>query len=102
MSEHIWTTREGIKTKITELGDSHIINIAKMLRRSLGPQRMNLAMSMIGHSFDPESMAAYYTERDSDILMMMTDDEFIEEQVPQYGQLMAEIYKRGLDSRLEA
>lgn len=62
-----WVTREGTAIPLTEMADSHIENAVRMLRRMLDGRREALVeqtLSTGGHDFDPDSMAAYYSNRD--------------------------------------
>lgn len=93
----VWTTRQGVEVKIREMSDSHLLNTIRFLRRTVGPQKNRLAMSMDNHPFGEDTMAAFYTERDAQRLYEMDEDEFISENYEQFGELIAEAERRNLE-----
>lgn len=88
MSAKIWKTPDGQKLHIVDMTDTHLVNTIRYLRRTFGPQKDVIALSMDSHPFDPDSAAAY--------LYSMTEDDFIEEICPQFKHLLNEATMRGL------
>ena len=88
--------RDGTKVRIKDMTDRHLQNTIAYLRRTVGPQRMETAISMDCHHFDPDSMAAFYTEQDAARLYEMCDDEYIAEACPLFDALVEEAARRAV------
>ena len=93
----VWRTKDGIEVKIREMTDMHLLNTIRLLRRTRGPEKVMLAVSMDSHSFGDDTMAAFYTEQEARRLYEMDEDEFISETCEQFDELLAEAWRRKLE-----
>jgi len=96
--ECIWTTATGCHIPIADLQTRHLKNIIRLLRRTAGGHKLALALEADSHCFNEHTMAAWDVDRIAESLYRMEDEEYLEEFVPQWGNLLAEAEKRGLST----
>ena len=74
-----WKTRDGRGAPINELEDCHLLNIVRMLQRYAENQRASVSRFYlhIVPPFDPDSMAAYYFDRDMDAAFQSDAEDYL-------------------------
>jgi|SRR5579864_703843 len=93
-----WTQKDGTKIRIKDMTDKHLVNAAKMLLRMAEAEKNET----LGYypSFNPDSMAAYYSEQSWDNLNEMDIQEYAEMEYPIFNDLLWEVYRRKLENKI--
>lgn len=96
--DDVWTTAEGLRIPIREMGDRHLVNAIAYLDRTLPELREKAEQAAWDcASMARGEMASYYADSDLDRVTSMSDREFAEAQWPMLPALEAEAERRGLD-----
>lgn len=91
-----WTTKAGEKIAIRKMGDTHLLNTIKMIKRYAGvalQSEISAAYSCLA-SLQGE-MAQFYCEQDIDRMEQTSVEEWLEDR-PVYGSLVREAERRKL------
>ena len=78
-----WTTKDGKELKLSEIGDNHLLNILKMLRRLKKNGRVRIGGDIWGEEIDA-----------------WLDDEWLDEDEKVLKKIRKEVRKRGLRGKL--
>lgn len=92
-----WITKEGHKIAISDLSDSHLVNILSWLCRTVESAKTKALID--GYSamnYINGEMAEMQIERELFAIEQMTLAEFLEEAVPQWRDLLREVNYRNL------
>lgn len=93
----IWKTKEGVKIRVCDMTDRHLLNAIAMLER-WAPKALastqSAAWSFLGTL--QGDVAQYTMEQEISRLEEMTSDEFLEESLPMYEKLCLERQRRKL------
>ena len=93
-----WVTKDGRAIPIVQMEDTHLANtIAFLRRRAWGMKEMCIAQGLRAACAMPGEMATMAIESDIQHLEEMEDEEFLEETVPQWENLLKEASKRNLE-----
>lgn len=88
MNTKKWTTKEGVKIRIKDMTDGHLVNTIRMLERV---HASNIEMAMWEYATVQGEMAQYYMEQAIDEMFKESCDH------PLYGDMVEEAEKRKLD-----
>ena len=92
-----WRTRDGREILIAEMGDAHLVNTIKLLRRRADAFRMAGAVQMWAYAEDAPDGAAAAAEMGAEhLLEWADDDEVVAEFVPSFPVLLKEAERRGI------
>ena len=94
LTKTIWVTKEGERIHVREMGDQHLVNTIRYLRR-VGSQA-KMALEIESPNLNGE-MAQFFAERAHDKLLDMSLDEFLESEVETWPALLAEAERRKLN-----
>lgn len=95
----VWVTREGQQIAVRDMGDQHLVNTIRMLRRiaPLVPLMMiSECLQMDRYIVDAPDGAAMACEAEAAALSDMTDDEYLNRHYVTLPAMLAEAEKRGL------
>lgn len=97
-----WKTREGFELEISDIEDSHLVNIIRYLRRNCESLRIRFENKVL-ETFPTYrgEMAQYYAENNffstMDFIRTSNDDDFLSGVIPQYDSLVKEAIERKLE-----
>jgi len=84
-----WTTKEGKELKLSEIGDNHLLNILKMLRKLKKNGRVRIGGDIWGEGIGEEIDA-------------WLDNEWLDEDEKVLKKIRKEVKKRGLKEVINA
>lgn len=87
----IWVTREGIRIRVRDMSDTHLVNTARMLLRAARHEQRTMPYPNLNGE-----MAQFCAEQDYDNFQAMTEEEIASENCPTFDRIMLEIEKRHL------
>lgn len=92
----LWTTKDGIRLRICDMTDTHLLNAARMMRRQAGLIKAE-ALNMAGDALSmfQGEMAQLHVEQEFNRLLDADPEDVLPEI---YQKLLWEIERRGLDS----
>lgn len=93
----VWVPRDGQRIPVRDMGDQHLINTIRMLRRKAPFMMMNELRQMDRYIRDAPDGAAMGCESEADALINLSDDEYLSRTLPTFPALLAEAEKRGLE-----
>jgi len=98
MDDHTWVTKEGQEVKVADMGDSHLINTVRMLRRKADRMKLVAELECIqAESMFNGDMARLSMEQEAGRIAEMAEEDFLVETIPPYKRMLREIRIRGLE-----
>jgi len=89
----LWATREGTKIRVCDMGDEHLVNSLKMLKRqALSAREDNLAAAWSAAAMFNGDMATYYAEQEAD---RVSDAHWIDYMSDFWEPMQLEAHRRG-------
>lgn len=95
VAEDVWTTRSGRQVRIAKMGDQHLVNTVKVLRRE-APEQMYQACLQWDFRLENGPPVAEAEEWLVGFYQRADVEEFLRISVQQYSRLLQEVEKRGL------
>lgn len=91
-----WQTKDGRIVKITDMGDEHLINSVRLLKRVVGKMRFSRDLAGLSVlNFVQGEMAEYAIESDLQLDAGLSDEEWLERHTA-YEELVGEAKRRGI------
>jgi len=93
----IWVTRKGDRIAVKDMGDQHLVNTIRMLRRSGEVSKMRDTFAVGGYlDSDPPDGAAIAAEGELNELMDMGVDDYLSLKVVTFAAMLTEAKRRNL------
>ncbi len=94
----LWVTKDGVRVKIKNMTDSHLINTIKFLER-WAAHTLDQARSSVSYMVDTcnGEMAEYCLEQEVEFLNEANPEDFLHERTHCYAPMLNELSHRGLE-----